>query len=187
MADATNLRALFTASFLSQQERLAVAAEMAQGERYPASATKDGAYAIVPHARNANRVRIPALWAGVIHDRLIEWMPRLSDHFGVALRNCQEPQFIAYSEGHFHRPHRDRGLRPEEPESVKYREVSAVIFLNPGEYEGGSLTFHEMGVPGSRLEIKGRPGVLVAFRSLALHEVTPVTRGERYSVACWFE
>lgn len=186
MADSDDLSVLYTAAFLTPGERLSLLAEMRAGERFPASAARNGEYAVLPHARNANRVRVPEDWVKRVHDRLLDWMPRLRDRFGLSIDTCQEPQFLAYSPGHFHRPHRDRGTDARDPESVRRRKVSAVVFLNPGEYEGGSLALHELGVPGSRLEIRGKPGGLVAFHSLLLHEVTPVTVGERYSIACWY-
>ena len=65
--------------------------------------------------------------------------------------------------------------------------LAVVVLLNPGEYEEGRLVLHDMGVAGSRIEIKGRPGRFVAFHPVVLHEVTPVTRGERYSIALWLE
>jgi SM-20-related protein len=68
-----------------------------------------------------------------------------------------------------------------------------VLFLNgeggadqPSSYGGGQLTFY--GLMGDRLglPLAGRPGLLVAFRSDLVHAVTPVTRGERYTVVSWF-
>jgi SM-20-related protein len=32
----------------------------------------------------------------------------------------------------------------------------------------------------------GEPGLLVAFRSDTVHEVLPVTHGERFTVVSWF-
>jgi SM-20-related protein len=34
--------------------------------------------------------------------------------------------------------------------------------------------------------VEGEEGLLIAFRSDLLHEVTPVTHGERYTLVSWF-
>lgn len=178
---------LYSAGFLSEPERIDLLLAMRAADRTPAASTKDGAYVVVPSARRVSRLTMAASWTDLIHQRLVNWMPRLRDHFGESIESCQEPQFLRYTEGDFHKLHRDRGLEAGEPESVRWRTVSVVIFVNPGEYDGGLLTFHESGVPASRLRVRGRPGGLVAFPSLALHEVEAVRGGERFTIAGWFE
>lgn len=187
MGEYENLSRLYSAPFLSEDERLALCEEMQEAERFPATAHKGGAYSVQPDVRRTSRVRVGAARAELVRSRLIDWRPRLVAHFEVPLGECQEPQFLAYSVGDFFRPHRDRGTSPLDPEPARNRRLSVVILLNSGEYEGGALTLHEMSVPGSRLEIPGRPGRLIAFHSLVLHEVKPVISGERYSIASWYE
>jgi SM-20-related protein len=187
MGESADMGRLYSAPFLTEDERRALCEEMRGAERFPATAHKGGAYSVQPDVRRTSRVRVGDAWVEFVSNRLIEWRPRLVDHFGVPLGDCQEPQFLAYSVGDFFRPHRDRGTGPLDPEPARNRRLSVVILLNPGEYEGGALTLHEMSVPGSRLEIPGRPGRLIAFNSLVLHEVKPVIAGERYSIASWYE
>lgn len=56
-------------------------------------------------------------------------------------------------------------------------DVSCTIFLNPPEaYEGGALAVH---LGDRRVEFKLQPGAAVLYPSTTLHEVTPVTSGER--------
>ncbi len=74
--------------------------------------------------------------------------------------------------------------------------MSAIIFLSqqsaapaPGTNCGGSLVFSGLFVdPGYRETrlVAGETGTLVAFRSETTHEVSPVTYGERHSIACWY-
>ena len=122
----------------------------------------------------------------------------LAGHFGVALSGCEGAKLLVYRTGGFYRPHRDRVVA--EGDAVvraRARCVSIVIFLNgtsadpgPGEYAGGKLTFYGlMGDPqwwqyGFALD--PAPGLLVAFRSDIVHEVTPVLAGERYTIVDWF-
>lgn len=57
-------------------------------------------------------------------------------------------------------------------------DLSCTIFLgDPAGYEGGALTIHL----GTRsLSFRGRPGSAIVYPSDRLHEVEPVTRGERF-------
>lgn len=56
-------------------------------------------------------------------------------------------------------------------------DLSATVFLNPpGSYDGGELVLHMGTKP---VPIKGAPGELFAYPSTLLHEVRPVTRGQR--------
>lgn len=67
------------------------------------------------------------------------------------------------------------------------RKLSFVIQLSdPNDYEGGELKLHN--VPNSLPQdvIKTR-GTVIFFPSLIFHEVTPVTKGVRYSLVGWWE
>lgn len=72
----------------------------------------------------------------------------------------------------------------------KVRKLSMTINLNkPGEYEGGNLKF-DFGphAGGKRFHecVEIRPqGSIVVFPSYVYHQVTPVTRGTRYSMVLW--
>ena len=57
------------------------------------------------------------------------------------------------------------------------------MFLNDeSEYEGGRLMFRDINI-----EIKQKAGTVIVFPSFYVHEVTPVTQGERYSLVSWVE
>lgn len=128
-------------------------------------------------------------------DRLLAVMPALQSHFKVSLDECQGPEFLKYGVGSFYLPHKDGN--PSGHAKVAKRRISAVIFLNAqskepttGAHCGGSLTFYglmdgaEWGKMGFPLEAE--TGLLVAFQSDVVHEVQPVTFGERFSVVSWF-
>lgn len=56
-------------------------------------------------------------------------------------------------------------------------DLSCTLFLNePGAYEGGELVIQ---LGGRELSFKGAPGSAVVYPSTTLHEVRPVTAGER--------
>jgi len=78
------------------------------------------------------------------------------------------------------------GKYEKHVDSVKFaytRKISLTIQLSdPDSYEGGDLIIHcqSPGVLGRK-----EHGCLTAFPSYMLHEVTPVTKGTRYSLVAW--
>lgn len=121
--------------------------------------------------------------------RLWECKDAVEKHFAVTLKQCEEPQFLRYREGDFFVAHQDgnTGLLKLDTEQ---RLISTVIFLTreseqakDDAHSGGSLVFSDL---DGRYQFPAEPGTLVAFRSETTHEVTPVTHGERYSIASWY-
>lgn len=65
----------------------------------------------------------------------------------------------------------------------KIRKLSLTVQLSdPLDYEGGDLNLHNSEKP----QVMERSlGKLITFPSYVLHEVTPVTKGTRYSLVAW--
>ncbi len=62
-------------------------------------------------------------------------------------------------------------------------DVSLTVFLSdPGDYDGGELV---MASPFGDQEIKLPAGAAVVYPSSTLHQVAPVTRGERVAAVTW--
>jgi PKHD-type hydroxylase len=73
----------------------------------------------------------------------------------------------------------------------KVRKLSMTINLNkPGDYEGGNLKFdfgHHTNQKRFHECTEIRPqGSVIVFPSYVYHQVTPVTKGTRYSLVVWF-
>lgn len=64
------------------------------------------------------------------------------------------------------------------------RKLSMVMQLsNPSEYEGGILELKVINdIP---IKVKKQRGLIIAFPSWSLHQVTPVTSGSRQSLVAW--
>ena len=58
----------------------------------------------------------------------------------------------------------------------------AVQLADPSEYEGGNLQVMTSGNP---VNIRKQRGLIAAFPSYVLHQVTPVTQGSRQSLVAW--
>ena len=72
----------------------------------------------------------------------------------------------------------------------KIRKLSLTINLNlPGEYEGGNLKFdfgpHSTGNRYHECTEIRPQGSIIIFPSYIYHQVTPVTKGTRYSLVLW--
>jgi SM-20-related protein len=131
--------------------------------------------------RRTFRVKPSNETVAVVIQKLLGIKDAVEKHFEVVLKECEDPQFLRYREGDFFVAHQDgnTGLLRLETEQ---RLISTVIFLNR-EYGGGSLVFSNL---REQFQVSAEPGMLVAFRSETTHEVTPVTHGERYSIASWY-
>ncbi len=63
------------------------------------------------------------------------------------------------------------------------RKLSLVLQLtDPSQYEGGNLQVMTTGEPQT---VRKQRGLVVAFPSYVLHQVTPVTQGSRQSLVTW--
>ena len=142
------------------------------------------------NVRNTLRVVPSSETIELVTGRLLSCKGAVENHFGVSLNECENPQFLRYREGDFFVAHQDgnTGLLRLETE---LRLISTVIFLSresetprPDVHCGGSLGFSS--VRWSSFHMVAEPGTLVAFRSETTHEVTPVTHGERFSIASWY-
>jgi len=146
-----------------------------------------------PEVRRTRRAEVSPTTEALVDMLLVQQKTALERHFRVALGHAEKPQFLHYREGDFFVPHQD-GNTPLIHDESRFRKVSAVIFLNrqsedpsPESYAGGSLVLHgPYSGPDLRVAMPALPGSLVAFRSETTHEVTPVTRNERFTIVSWY-
>ena len=110
----------------------------------------------------------------------------------------EQIQFTKYGLNQFYNWHADGNSdhysvyknKPNPQMNGKVRKISVTINLVDGsEYEGGNLNF-DFGPQGGENRFKVineiRPkGSMVVFPSFFYHQVTPVTKGTRYSLVMW--
>jgi len=125
-----------------------------------------------------------------VHSRLLGQKSSLETHFRLNLIDCEPPQFLRYEKGDFFVRHQDGNTHQLDFDHLRIRRISIVVFLNdfanePQEncYSGGLLNFY-----GQEAEygLSGETGMLVAFSADTMHEVVPVTSGERFTIISWF-
>jgi SM-20-related protein len=166
----------------------AFSTEMSASRQSDAALERKGVQDLVvdPYARKTKVARVSKLTRFSVQDALNNLLPRLADHFQCPLTSIQPSVFLVYRPGDFFRRHAD----------VSETE-GRVLFLNDQlddsgdeSYSGGSLTFYGLQPPPfDKLghPLKGKRGLLVGFQSNVVHEVLPVTRGNRYTVVTWCE
>lgn len=96
------------------------------------------------------------------------------------------PMFNRYEVGMHFGSHVDGAIRLHPATGVKLRtDVSATLFLSaPEEYEGGELMVEDTyGVHSVKLGA----GDLLIYPATSLHQVAPVTRGERLASFFWVQ
>jgi PKHD-type hydroxylase len=94
------------------------------------------------------------------------------------------PLFNCYAGGEHYGLHVDGSVRPVPDATYSLRtDVSSTLFLcEPDEYEGGEL---EVVDTYGTHEVKLPAGDLILYPSTSLHQVLPVTRGERVCSFFW--
>jgi PKHD-type hydroxylase len=95
------------------------------------------------------------------------------------IERLQFTQYLSNENGTYH-AHTD----PMRWTNSYNRKLSMSLQLSdPSLYEGGELLLHTSNTP---YVVPKQRGMAVFFPSHTLHEVTPVTKGERYSLVAWF-
>jgi SM-20-related protein len=184
--------------FLDPQACAAVRAEARAAAGHPAPVYIEGAEGVVHQdVRRSSSLEVSDEVVAEVGRRLRELQGEIGGYFGLSLNGCEPPQFLRYGEGDFFIRHQDGDTDQIEFDHLRVRKVSVVVFLNGWQgddasetFGGGALLIYRAGAGAGAaplvFNVGGEPGLLVAFRSDTVHEVTPVTRGERFTVVSWF-
>lgn len=94
------------------------------------------------------------------------------------------PRFNRYADGGHYGAHVDAALMAQTDSPLPMRsDVSATLFLSdPDSYDGGELSIE---TPFGAQQVKLDAGDLVIYPASSLHQVEPVTRGERLAAFFW--
>ncbi len=96
------------------------------------------------------------------------------------------PLFNSYAAGETFGAHIDNAIRRVRGTDQRVRsDLSATLFLSgPADYDGGALQVHD--TFGCH-EVKLPAGHMALYPASSLHEVTPVSRGERLAAFFWVQ
>jgi PKHD-type hydroxylase len=96
------------------------------------------------------------------------------------------PRFNRYRNGHAYGVHVDGAIMPlAGTDRLMRSDLAATLFLSdPRDYDGGELTIE---TSFGAQEVKLAAGDMVLYPSSSLHQVQPVTRGERLAAFLWVQ
>ena len=104
--------------------------------------------------------------------------------FNVKVR-ATGPAIVRWPVGTRQDPHADKELHegPDAgtPNDFPHYDIASIFYFND-DYEGGELLLHTGENPERPMK---KQGMGVFFPGYTLHEVTPVTKGKRYSLVAW--
>lgn len=147
--------------------------------------------------RRTKSVKVSKATLVNLYKRLESLKSEIEKKFNIQLAGCEVPQFLLYREGDFFGAHKDADHENEIKTRTSNRKISVVLFLNDqtpeprqGGFCGGALNLYGLidqpGWEDKGFPVGGRTGLLIGFPSHLLHEVVPVTNGERLTVVSWF-
>ncbi len=199
MSNAEERLGLYVArNFVGERECARLVEEVCAARGGPATVYRPGAASPVDESlRRTTRHMLSSETTERVRRLLLARKGEVANHFGLALSDCEDPQFLRYREGDFFVAHQDGNTEQLQFDHLRVRRVSVVVFLNrqsdapaPDAFGGGSLVFYEPHADPERKELGGplaaETGLLVAFRADTTHEVAPVTHGQRFSIVCWY-
>ena len=123
-----------------------------------------------------------------IREMVTHGLDRSPLFFSAALpKKLFTPRVNRYAGGNnFYGNHVDNAVRIVAETGQRVRtDISCTVFLNdPADYDGGELVVQD--TYGSQ-RVKFAAGDLVLYPGTSVHQVTPVTRGERLACFFWIE
>lgn len=125
-----------------------------------------------PHAQHAGQIALGAFQRS-----------EMARNF-VFPRRIAVPQVIRYGQGMGYGAHVDVPFMAVSQQPLR-SDVSCTLFIgDPASYAGGELIIY---LGSQEVRIKGKPGEAVLYPSTTLHEVAPVTAGERLVMITFIE
>lgn len=123
-----------------------------------------------------------------LFDELWKMAIEANDHwFGFHISKLDYIQLAEYDssyEGEY-KAHHDVFWMNNDP--IYHRKLTAVVQLtDPSLYEGGNLELLNLSQNPDAEEVR-QQGTTFFFPSFLEHQATAVTKGTRYSLACWFD
>jgi PKHD-type hydroxylase len=118
-------------------------------------------------------------------DQIILHIEEFARNYNINIKEDEISwSFLKYESGDFFQRHKDVHIDRVSMNSKYIRKVSFSMQLSePYKYEGGRLLVNSD--VDKHIEMSRERGSICMFPSWVSHEVTPVTKGTRYSLVAW--
>ena len=138
-----------------------------------------------PGSRQSDEVALSGEALSGLRSAIADQLPRVRRHFAEPELAVVGPaRVLRYREGDFIMQHRDHGEVTQHGRTVRRVVSFSVLLSAPADFTGGDLVGYGVHhIPGfERLgkTLRLAQGDGVFFESRMLHEVTPITRGQRF-------
>ena len=131
-----------------------------------------------------------------IYDIIFPYMEQANQEasWKYDIKAAESAQITRYKKGGFYNFHTDGSGdhlvaydNPDNPAMHGHvRKLSMTVILNDN-FEGGALEFAGYAKEKCTITpVEAEAGSVIVFPSCMEHRVTPITKGTRYSVVCWF-
>jgi PKHD-type hydroxylase len=126
---------------------------------------------------------VPNNESSFIYTRIVDALNQINEQFyGYDIDGIEDLQFSEYDSSYagMYKSHSDDSL-----DTTILRKLSFTLQLSTeNSYEGGDLLLYRFKL-NDPIQVKKQKGILAVFPSSTIHEVTPVTKGVRYSLVGW--
>lgn len=184
--------------FLSPELCLKMLSTLSLCECSQAPVKKGGTNYINKKTRKTLLLNPPESCHEIISQKHSLLQPKLERFFDINIMGQETSQYLRYRSGDYFIPHADESSAHASSNSY-LRKISIICYLNTqvediastiGNFQEGELVLYglldDQKSKTSGFPISATAGLLIAFKSDLLHEVCPITAGERYSIVSWF-
>lgn len=139
------------------------------------------------HVKQNQQLNPESKLAQQLGDHILQVLSEAAKFVSAALPlKISSPMFNCYQNGGHYGWHVDNAIRIIPGTPVRLRtDLSVTVFLNdPNDYDGGELCIKDT---YGEHQIKLQAGDMVIYPSTSLHQVLPVTKGQRLASFFWVE
>ncbi len=172
------LDSVLSATDIARLRPLLDAAPWTDGQRTAGSQAR--------HVKHNDQLPSDCETAAAVRQAVLQALDCHARFFSAALpKKVFTPRINRYQgSGHYGMHYDNAVMRRADGQQVR-SDVSCTVFLNePDEYEGGELVIHDT---YGEQRVKLAAGSAVLYPGTSLHEVRPVTQGQRLACFFWIE
>ena len=114
-----------------------------------------------------------------LDNKVLSFIHNINKNYGYDILSINETRLLKYDVGGKYDWHQDVLWGPKE-----HRKFTYIIQLtDKNDYEGGDFEFRD----GKNVDLFNakEKGTIIVFPSLLYHRITPLTKGNRYSIVGW--